>query len=58
MPALQFDVVVANILRGPLVELRPRLTAYTAPAGQLLLSGILKEQVGGSRTFRDCLRKA
>ncbi|GAX80217.1 hypothetical protein CEUSTIGMA_g7655.t1 [Chlamydomonas eustigma] len=41
-----FDVVVANILRGPLVELQPRLTAYCkSPGGIILLSGILTEQV-------------
>eukprot|EP00955_Chlamydomonas_euryale_P114494 366279-Chlamydomonas_euryale.AAC.19 len=28
---MKFDVVAANILRGPLVELQPRLTAYAAP---------------------------
>lgn len=40
-----FDVVVANILRGPLLELQPRLTAYCKPGGRLALSGILTEQV-------------
>ena len=46
MPSgLAFDVVVANILRGPLVELEPRLSAYGAPGSVLLLSGILTEQV-------------
>uniref|UniRef100_A0A383VKK8 ETFB lysine methyltransferase n=1 Tax=Tetradesmus obliquus TaxID=3088 RepID=A0A383VKK8_TETOB len=39
-----FDVVVANILRGPLLELQPRLTAYCRPGGRLALSGILAEQ--------------
>lgn len=37
--------VVANILRGPLLELQPRLTAYCRPGGRLVLSGILTEQV-------------
>ena len=46
MPSgLVFDVVVANILRGPLVELMPRLSAYGGPGSALLLSGILTEQV-------------
>ncbi|GFR45308.1 hypothetical protein Agub_g6668 [Astrephomene gubernaculifera] len=40
----QFDLVVANILRGPLVELQPRLSGYVRPGGRLLLSGILAEQ--------------
>ena len=42
-----FDVVAANILRGPLLELQPRLAAYCKPGGMLVLSGILEEQVGG-----------
>jgi ribosomal protein L11 methyltransferase len=38
------DVVLANILAGPLVELAPRLTATLRPGGTLVLSGILQEQ--------------
>ncbi len=38
------DVVLANILAGPLVELAPRLTAALRPGGTLVLSGILEEQ--------------
>lgn len=38
------EVVVANILAGPLVALAPRLTRLAAPGGQLALSGILAEQ--------------
>ena len=38
------DVVLANILAGPLVELAPRLTAALRPGGILVLSGILEEQ--------------
>lgn len=41
-----FDLVMANILRGPLLELQPRLTDYCKPgSGRLVLSGILQEQV-------------
>jgi len=36
--------VVANILKGPLVELAPRLAAYARPGALLGLSGILKMQ--------------
>ena len=39
-----FQIVVANILRGPLVELAPRLASYAAPGGVLGLSGILETQ--------------
>ncbi len=42
---MQFDICIANILRGPLLDLQPRLTAYVKPGGHLLLSGILVSQV-------------
>jgi ribosomal protein L11 methyltransferase len=38
------DVVLANILAGPLVELAPVLLASLRPGGSLVLSGILEEQ--------------
>ena len=44
MPQQQFDVVLANILAGPLVELAPQLIQYTRPGGRIALSGILAEQ--------------
>jgi ribosomal protein L11 methyltransferase len=43
-PADIVDVVVANILAGPLVELKSCLLNHLAPAGLLCLSGILREQ--------------
>jgi len=43
--AAAYDLVIANILRGPLLELQPRLTHYVKPGGRLALSGILQEQV-------------
>lgn len=36
-----FDVVMANILAGPLVDLAPRLAEYTNAGGALALSGVL-----------------
>lgn len=36
-----FDVVVANILRGPLLSLEPALAAYARPGAKLVLSGLL-----------------
>ena len=39
-----FDVVVANILRGPLLDLAPRLAFYGAPGSRLALSGLLQTQ--------------
>lgn len=38
------DVVVANILSGPLAELTPVLAGLTRPGGKLILSGVLSEQ--------------
>jgi ribosomal protein L11 methyltransferase len=38
------DVVMANILAGPLVELAPRLNAALRQGGSLVLSGILEGQ--------------
>ena len=40
----QADVVLANILAGPLMELAPRLSASLRPGGSLVLSGILEAQ--------------
>ena len=39
-----YDVVVANILAGPLIALAPRLATLTRPGGRLKLAGILREQ--------------
>lgn len=44
LPAQQADVVLANILAGPLVELAPTITALVKSGGRLALSGILAEQ--------------
>lgn len=44
MPQQQFDVVLANILAGPLVALAPQLIEYTRSGGRIALSGILAEQ--------------
>ena len=40
----QWDIVVANILANTIIELLPGLKAALAPAGQLILSGIIAEQ--------------
>jgi ribosomal protein L11 methyltransferase len=44
------DVLVANILAGPLVELADQLAGYCRPGGTLALSGILAEQAESVRT--------
>jgi ribosomal protein L11 methyltransferase len=42
--AAPYDVVVANILSGPLKIMAPMLTAQIAAGGMLVLSGILERQ--------------
>ena len=49
LPADQFDVVVANILAGPLVALAPQIIERVKLGGRLALSGILAEQADDVR---------
>lgn len=42
--AAPFDLVFANILKGPLLGLAPDMASFTAPGGYAILSGILNEQ--------------
>ena len=44
LPQEPADVLVANILAGPLVSLAPQLASLVKPGGRLALSGILAEQ--------------
>lgn len=44
-PTLEADVVMANILSGPLLELQSIITGYCKSGGRIVLSGILAEQV-------------
>jgi ribosomal protein L11 methyltransferase len=39
-----YDVVVANILSGPLKLMAPMLSKLVAPGGSLILSGVLARQ--------------
>ncbi len=39
-----YDLLIANILAGPLVELAPDFASATAPGGSLLLAGLLQTQ--------------
>jgi ribosomal protein L11 methyltransferase len=39
-----YDLVFANILKGPLVELAPAMAAHTAEGGHVILSGLLTPQ--------------
>jgi ribosomal protein L11 methyltransferase len=49
LPPQQYDVVLANILAGPLVELAPTLLQSLKLGGDLVLSGILAEQAESIR---------
>ena len=44
MTAAPVDVVLANILAEPLLQLAPDLASLTKPGGPIVLSGILSEQ--------------
>ena len=44
-PVEPFDIVIANILAGTLVDLAPRLGECLADDGRLILSGILSDQI-------------
>jgi ribosomal protein L11 methyltransferase len=39
-----FDLIVANILAGPLIELAPDFAKALAPSGVLVLAGLLDSQ--------------
>jgi ribosomal protein L11 methyltransferase len=42
-----FDLIIANILAGPLIELAPKFAAALAPGGAILLAGLLDTQADG-----------
>lgn len=39
-----YDLIIANILAGPLIELAPSVADALAPGGRLILAGLLNEQ--------------
>ena len=39
-----YDLIVANILAGPLIALAPDIAAIAAPGAQLILAGLLGTQ--------------
>ncbi|HEX4736963.1 MAG TPA: 50S ribosomal protein L11 methyltransferase [Allosphingosinicella sp.] len=39
-----YDLIIANILAGPLIALAPSVAAALAPGGRLLLAGLLDQQ--------------
>lgn len=42
--AAPFDLIFANILKGPLIDLAPDVSGALAPGGRAILSGLLNEQ--------------
>ncbi len=44
MPDKLYDIVLANILAGPLTELAEQLAGHCKPGGDIVLSGILESQ--------------
>lgn len=44
LAAARFDLVLANILKGPLVDLAPTMGDSVSPGGRVVLSGILEDQ--------------
>jgi ribosomal protein L11 methyltransferase len=55
-PALQgsYDLILANILAGPLKRLAPELARAASPGGSLVLSGLLARDVAGVlAVYRD-----
>lgn len=45
LPLLQCDVLIANILANPLIELAPHFAQLVSTTGTIVLSGILNHQV-------------
>lgn len=43
---LPYDLLIANILAGPLIELAPVFCSAVLPGGSLILAGLLDSQVG------------
>jgi ribosomal protein L11 methyltransferase len=41
-----FDLLIANILAGPLIELAPAFARAAAPGGTIILAGLLDTQAG------------
>jgi ribosomal protein L11 methyltransferase len=49
-----FDLIAANILAGPLIELAEDFTSALAPGGTIILAGLLDTQADGVvRAYED-----
>ena len=59
--AAPFDLVIANILAGPLVAMAPEIAAVAAPGAAIVLAGLLTAQaeaVVGAYAARGCVVSA
>ena len=52
-----YDLIIANILAGPLTRLAPQIVAALAPGGMLVLSGLLRNQEKMILSFYNRLRR-
>jgi ribosomal protein L11 methyltransferase len=49
------DVLLSNILSGPLIELVPRFAALVRPGGDLVLAGLMEHEVSDvTRAYGAC----
>jgi len=49
-----FDLIIANILAGPLIELAPDFARSLAPGGSIILAGLLDTQADGvARAYEE-----
>ncbi|MBV9529204.1 50S ribosomal protein L11 methyltransferase [Sphingomonas sp.] len=50
-----FDLLIANILAGPLIELAPNFAKAIAPGGRIVLAGLLDNQASAVATAYEAL---
>ncbi len=54
--AAPYDLIIANILAGPLTQLAPSIQRSLAPGAMLVLSGLLRNQEALVKSFYQSLR--
>ena len=50
LPKMKCDIIIANILANPLIELFPKFQSLLKPGGYLVISGILESQIKNVKT--------
>ena len=50
LPKIKCDIIIANILANPLIELLPKFQSLLKPGGYLVISGILESQIKNVKT--------